>query len=229
MYYGPKTVTNGLVLAVDAADKNSYIGSGTTWTDLSGNANTGTLTNGPTFSNLNGGCIVFDGTDDYVSMTANSNTRLQNNYQTYSVYVYITSTGPNGAAFLWSVGANPTGMFLYWTTTDITVQIQTGGTYISYPVSVTNALNTWMNITYIIDNVGRTMTAYKNGALVGTSSQWTVFTPPNSVVELGSVRSTGNTGDYIKGRVSNVLLYNRALSATEVLQNYNATKTRFRL
>jgi hypothetical protein len=218
-----------LVLALDAADKNSYKGSGTAWNDISGNANTSTLINGPTFSNATGGVIVFDGTDDYVSMPMNTNTRLQNNYQTYSVYVYITSTGPNGAAFLWSVGANPTGMFLYWTTTDITLFIETSGTYINYSVSVTNALNTWMNITCVIDNVGRTMTVYKNGSLVGTSSQWPVFTPPNDVVELGSVRATGNTGDYIKGRVSNVLLYNRALTATEVLQNYNATKTRFGL
>jgi hypothetical protein len=62
---GPKIVTNGLVLAVDAADKNSYKGSGTTWKDVSGNAYNGTLTNGPTFSNVNRGVIVFDGVDDY--------------------------------------------------------------------------------------------------------------------------------------------------------------------
>ena len=162
-------------------------------------------------------------------MPVNANTRLQNNYQTLSFFVYITSIGPNGAAFLWNVGANPTGMFLYWATTDINIQIQTGGTYISYPVTVTNALNTWMNITYIINNVGRTMTAYKNGALVGTSSQWSIFTPPNSVVELGSNRATGNAGDYIKGRVANVLVYNRALSAAEISQNYEADKSRFGL
>jgi len=198
------------------------------WYDLSGNGYNGTL-NGPTSNVSNKGNLLFDGTDDYVSIPQNSNTRLQNNYQTLSFFVYITSVGPNGAAFLWNVGANPTGMFLYWATTDINIQIQTGGTYISYPVSVTNAFNTWMNITCIINNVGRTMTAYKNGALVGTSSQWSIFTPPDSVVELGSNRATGNVGDYIKGRVANVLVYNRALSAAEISQNYEATKTRFGL
>ena len=66
---GPKIVTNGLVLYLDAANKKSYPGSGTTWTDLSGNNNTGTLTNGPTFDSNNGGSIVFDGTNDYVSNT----------------------------------------------------------------------------------------------------------------------------------------------------------------
>lgn len=64
---GPNIVENGLVFAVDAADKNSYIGSGTTWKDVSGNAYSGTLTNGPTFSNTNGGVINFDGTNDYVT------------------------------------------------------------------------------------------------------------------------------------------------------------------
>ena len=229
MYFSPRIVTSGLVLALDAADKNSYKGSGTAWNDISGNSNNAILTNGPTFSSANCGVIVFDGTDDYVSMTANSNTRLQNNYQTYSVYVYITSVGPNSNASLWGVGNNPTGWWIFWSATSITLFIETSGTYISYPVSVTNALNTWMNITYIIDNVGRTMTAYKNGALVGTSSQWTVFTPPNSVVELGSNRATGIVGDYIKGRVASVLVYNRSLTAAEISQNYEATKTRFGL
>ena len=63
--YSPKIVTDGLVFAVDAANKKSYPGSGTTWTDLAG-SNDGTLTNGPTFDSGDGGSIVFDGTDDYV-------------------------------------------------------------------------------------------------------------------------------------------------------------------
>ena len=214
-----------------ATNFNPYYFGNTVWKDVSSNGNDSALVNtdSQNYFSTNAGYIAFDGTNDYVSITQNSNTRLQNNYQTLSFFVYITSVGPNAAAFLWNVGANPTGMFLYWATTDINIQIQTGGTYISYPVTVTNALNTWMNITYIINNVGRTMTAYKNGALVGTSSQWSIFTPPNSVVELGSNRATGNAGDYIKGRVANVLVYNRALSAAEISQNYETDKTRFGL
>jgi len=67
--YNPRIVTDGLVLALDAGNTKSYPGSGTTWTDLSGNGNTGTLTNGPTFDSANGGSIVFDGTNDYVQVT----------------------------------------------------------------------------------------------------------------------------------------------------------------
>ena len=214
-----------------ATNFNPYYFGNTSWRDVSSNGNDSSLlnTDSQNYFSTNAGYIQFDGTNDYVSITQNSNTRLQNNYQTLSFFVYITSVGPNEAAFLWNVGANPTGMFLFWSPTAINMQIQTGGTYINYPVSVTNALNTWMNITYIINNVGRTMTAYKNGALVGTSSQWSIFTPPNSVVELGSNRATGNTGDYIKGRVANVLVYNRALTATEISQNYEADKSKFGL
>ena len=217
--------------ASSATTFNPYYFGNTVWKDVSSNGNDSALvnTNSQNYFSTNAGYIAFDGTNDYVSITQNSNTRLQNNYQTLSFFVYITSVGPNEAAFLWNVGANPTGMFLFWSPTAINMQIQTGGTYINYPVSVTNALNTWMNITYIINNVGRTMTAYKNGALVGTSSQWSIFTPPNSVVELGSNRATGNAGDYIKGRVANVLVYNRALSAAEISQNYEADKSRFGL
>jgi hypothetical protein len=214
-----------------ATNFNPYYFGNAVWKDVSGNSNNSSLVNtdSQNYFSTNAGYIQFDGTNDYVSMPMNANTRLQNNYQTLSFFVYITSVGPNGAAFLYSVGVNPNGMYIFWQTTSINIQIQTGGTFITYPVSVTNAFNTWMNITCIINNVGRTMTAYKNGALVGTSSQWSIFTPPNDVVELGSNRATVNAGDYIKGRVANVLVYNRALTAAEISQNYEADKSKFGL
>ena len=102
MYYGPKTVTNGLVLAVDAADKNSYRGSGTTWTDLSGNNYNGTLTNGPTFNGGNMGSIVFDGTDDYSLTTFSNSSNLINDPTTnggiisFSVWVNVISNTIGG-------------------------------------------------------------------------------------------------------------------------------------
>ena len=67
--HSPRIVTDGLVFCVDAGDKMSYPGAGTTWTDLSKNRNNGTLTNGPTFNSANGGSIVFDGTNDYANMS----------------------------------------------------------------------------------------------------------------------------------------------------------------
>ena len=68
--HSPRIVTDGLVLYLDAANTKSYPGSGTTWTDISGKSNNGTLTNGPTFDSGNKGTIVFDGSNDYVSETS---------------------------------------------------------------------------------------------------------------------------------------------------------------
>lgn len=73
-YRGPHIVTDGLVLALDAANPTSYPGSGTTWRDLSGNNNSGSLVNGPTFNSVNGGSIVFDGSNDYVNIPYAGNT-----------------------------------------------------------------------------------------------------------------------------------------------------------
>jgi len=66
---GPKIISNGLVLYLDAANNKSYPRTGTTWYDLSGNNNNGTLTNGPTFNSANGGSIVYDGADDSVNLS----------------------------------------------------------------------------------------------------------------------------------------------------------------
>ena len=99
---GPKTTTNGLIFCVDAADKNSYPGTGTTWTDLSGNANNGTLTNGPTFNGSNGGVIVFDGTDDYSLTTFSNSSNLINDPTTnggiisFSIWINVISNTVGG-------------------------------------------------------------------------------------------------------------------------------------
>ena len=79
MYTGANIIRNGLVLALDAASKNSYPGTGTTWTDLSGNNNNGTLINSPTFSSTNEGIFIFNGTTQNISLPS-SLTRLNTNY-----------------------------------------------------------------------------------------------------------------------------------------------------
>ena len=89
--HGPSIITQGLVLALDAADRNSYPGTGTAWTDLSGNGNNGTLTNGPTYNSANGGSIVFDGSNDYVNFSYNSSLNIGGLNITLSSWVRPTS------------------------------------------------------------------------------------------------------------------------------------------
>jgi hypothetical protein len=218
--------------ASSATQFNPYYFGNTVWKDVSSNGNDSALvnTNSQNYFSTNAGYIAFDGTNDYVSISSpNTNTRLQNNYQTISFFVYITSVGPNACAFLYTVGGNANGVSIGWLTDSVRFFISNGASNLNYTVNMTNALNTWMNITCIIDNVNRTMTAYKNGSLVGTSSQWSAFTPPSSAVTIGNNSMTGNTGDFIKGRIANVQVYNRSLTATEISQNYESDKTRFGL
>ena len=96
--HSPSLVLSGLTLCLDAANTKSYVGSGTTWTDLSGNSNTGTLTNGPTYSSANGGSIVFDGTNDYATISFNSVFNVTSNPFTVIVWnkKNTSSNGYNG-------------------------------------------------------------------------------------------------------------------------------------
>jgi len=233
MYYGPKTVTNGLVLAVDAADKNSYVGSGTTWRNLSGNSNTGTLTNGPTFNTSNGGTIVFDGVDDYVSVSSAQSLNPGTNSFTIDYWCKINSsyascaleargTGnlygflavayyPGGYMSLLLNGANDPSQNIYLTTTT--------------PIQ----FNVWNYQSIVVDRSTQQIIFYYNGYQTGNKVNIT----DTGTIDPGSGYIYWIGGDLggspMNGNIPILKQYNRALSATEVLQNYNATKTRFGL
>ena len=224
--YSPKTVTNGLVLSLDAANTKSYPKSGTTWTDLSGNSNTGTLTNGPTFSAGNMGDIVFDGVDDYISGTNNSSLQLLNDL-TIGAWVKLGSGGnASQGIFEKMININYSGYgitrqddyFKFWT--------GGGGTF-----AYTNS-----NITYSSGNnwyyvVGRRM-AGNNRLFINSILQTDSQSPPLS--DSGEVYVIGRyysniANFYFVGNIAQTSLYNRALTDAEILQNYNATKSRFGL
>jgi len=208
---GPTIVTNGLVLALDAGDKNSYPGSGTTWSDLAG-SNNGTLINGPTFDSGNGGSIVFDGVDDKVTTTIPYYTTATINLWVYPIagfglFQYGDSTG------------TPLCLLDY-TNTDLRVYVI--DYYINYPSVLT--LNQWNNICLTLNYSSLQYTLYINSVLQGNGSiQSSVV--QNGLIILGdhNFRTNGNC------KIAATQIYNRVLSASEVLQNYNATKARFGL
>ena len=214
--YSPKTVTNGLVLSLDAANTKSYPKSGTTWTDLSGNSNTGTLTNGPTFSGANGGSIVYDGTNDYTSTNFKPSGE-----RSYFIWVKFSSlthssgyqlTGTQESNAFTYIGIENGGGIYYY------AGASTGGS-IGNPVTV----NTWVNIGFALFPDG-SRRVYKNGIEIhyNTGGLGGTATLEFSV---GCVNQT----HFITGNISQVSIYNRAITSTEVLQNYNATKSRFGL
>ena len=226
MYYGPRIVSNGLVLCLDAANKRSYPGTGTTWTDLSGNSNNFSLINGPTFSNTNLGNIVFDGADDYLLISSlvwdyNVNFTIQFWFNTNS----LGGVNGYGLFFNGSTGAN-TNRVQIAGTSDGSIYLNTvgssvGDAFVSAAGLVT--VGKWFNFA-AVRNSG-VITTYLNGTSVASGNvNYSVSQQSNLYV--GFVRSSGALW-YLNGRMSSILINNRSLSAIEILQNYNATKSRF--
>ena len=219
---GTNIVTDGLVLYLDAANTKSYPGSGTTWTDLA-DRKTGRLTNGPTFSSANGGSIVFDGIDDYISLNL-ANVPNLTNPLTVCAFVntsIITSSnqviyGPeaNGSDN-WISISNNRAQILATELPDVNNFFLTSTTVIQS--------DTWYYITGIVNN--NVIQLYINGVLEATSDTQ-VFTAAswNSPTRIGQ-RATGQFP--FNGRIAHLQGYNRALSGQEILQNYNATKKRY--
>ena len=224
--YSPKIITKGLVLSLDAAHNKSYPRSGTTWTDLSGNNNTGTLTNGPTFSDSNGGVIVFDGTNDYMTSPTSTSFNFGTGDFTVEMWVYPTSvkgfslldfrineTNPNGNAF---VIATSTSSPLYaWV-------VYQGGNQIVGPTVVANQ---WVQL--IVNRVGTSVKMFLNGVQIG--STWTTS---NTFTDGAFVLGTDYplNARFFQGNVSSIKVYkSKGLTSDEIRQNYNATKSRFGL
>ena len=221
----PTIVQSGLVLNLDASNPSSYPGSGTTWTDLSGNSNTGELVNGPTYSSSSGGYIVLDGIDDYV--TVPNNTTLNSNVATVSIWFqYATVNSYYGSLIS---KADPSGTFNGWNiwiyNNVISAQIK-GSPSTTDLTGVSISTNTWYNAT-LVSVSGGTSRLYLNNALLASAS--TVSYTVTNTQPLRIARAIDTFWSYFGGNIGGVLLYNRALSADELTTNYNITKTRFGL
>jgi hypothetical protein len=222
--YSPKIVTDGLVLYLDATNSKSYVSGSTTWSDISRGGNNGTLTNGPTYSSANGGSIVFDGVNDYVDVTTTSN--LTNPLTICAFVNTSVTTGSNQVIYgpsangqdNWLSISNNRAQILATQTSDVNNFFTTGTTTIQ--------ANTWYHITGIVNN--NVTSLYINGVFEAVSSvQAFTIGGWNSAARIGQRATTGQFS--FNGRIASVYGYNRALLAQEVLQNYNATKTRFGL
>jgi hypothetical protein len=224
MYYGPRTITNGLVLALDAADKNSYKGSGTTWKDLTSNASNGTLTNGPTFNARNGGNIVFDGVDDYVSIPSNSNFNNGNNI-TVEAWVLCTNWSSYTHPMIVAKGINVE--WILWKSNDVGYIGKLGWRAAGQAYSTTSLPNNvWCQCVGSVGSAGTKV--YLNGVLESTSGT-TTFTTGNVNVTIAAGLVTGSPANLLGANVAITKIYNRQLTDAEVLQNYNAVKPRFGL
>ncbi len=229
---GTKIVTNGLVLALDSADKNSYPGTGTTWRDLSGNAYTTTLTNTPTFSNNNQGILTFDRTLSQYAETAASFPSLSNwTIESWVKFTTIPSANTTVSAIITNVFNGSNINFSLNTDVDGTAN---KGIYVAFyngtwryaPFHAPSA-GVWYH--YVGTYDAATIRMYVNGSSYSSASYASVSSSGGTVRIARRWDTDTSVGNFINGSIPTVKIYNRALTATEVLQNYNATKTRFGL
>jgi hypothetical protein len=221
---GPNIITDGLVLCLDAADKNSYPTTGTTWTDVSGNDNNGTLTNGPTFDSANGGSIVFDGVND--SVQGNTSAFKRNNGEEITVSAWIRPQKLSGS--YQDIVTNRLNTSYNW----ILYQHTTDGALAFHGTAQNKSnyiptLNNWINVTVTV-NSSQICLLYVNSSLEFTVNNYQYGPSTENRLWIGNGAYESSFEPYL-GRIAIVNIYNRALSATEILQNYNATKSRFGL
>jgi formylglycine-generating enzyme required for sulfatase activity len=227
-------VTDGLVLWLDASNKPSYPGSGTTWTDLSGNKNNGTLINSPSYSVSNSGLLSFNGTNQQTTIIDPSILRNQN----FSVSLWIRPRTQSTAIIAildfdhgfapaqgWVIQSEDatTNRRYYLGWYDGTNFQPTTGAGIG--IQITN--NVWQNITYTKN--GTTLIGYNNGASVYTPSAAANANVSYITGRNTTIANAASFARYFNGDFGTIIIYNRVLSAGEVLQNYNALKSRFGL
>ena len=223
--YSPQITTSGLVFYVDAGNRRSYPGSGTTWNDLAGSDKHGTFVNGPTFSATAGGSIVFDGVDDYVSSsfstTATTNITLQ-------CWVNITDTSKKGGFMRIGSGGDGYAIGVGNNTMD-SLGNEIIGLFpnIRWIDTNTNYGTGWKFVTFML-NASSVPSIYVNTTLIGSYSG-TAPTTPTPGLYIGRVVGNEEPGiaRAFQGNIATGMVYNRTLSATEILENFNATRSRF--
>jgi len=220
--YNLNIVTDGLVLCLDAANKKSYPGTGTTWTDRSGGNNNVTLVNGVGFGSNNGGVLTFDGVNDHA--TAGNFF----NYQAFTINLWV-NPGSTQAQYADILDNNHTGAQNWVLQQNSTNQNQYN--FLVFGASAQNSATgnfnltagVWVNLTFTYD--GTKVRGYNNGVLFATGGA--LGTTINYSNQSFNIGRWGGGGRYWEGEYGSLHAYNAALTAAEVLQNYNATKGRF--
>ena len=221
---GPDIITDGLVFSVEAGSTRSYAGSGSTVNNLI-SSTTATLTNGTGFSTSNGGLWTFDGTDDYIQV--NTTTTPATGAFTIEFIYQISNTGGRGGMFERNPYSPYNGVTLgQGGPNNWCFSVHSSSQNVSYcaPYPTTN---TWYHDVGVYDGVN-TVTFYRNGVLLGTTTGSTLgnLDTGGTRDDLRIFRRDSNSG-VIGGKVANFRTYNVALTAAQVLQNYNAQKNRF--
>jgi hypothetical protein len=225
---GPNVIMNGLVLYLDAANPKSYIYGSTTWNDVSRSGNNGTLINGPTFNNANGGSIVFNGSNNYTNLGTNINFANYNTGFTIGFWVKVLNTSQTNRYLfskLTTDGTDNQFSVIYGYASN-TFELYTGASGANQTIRTNSQIvindTNWHFLYY---TVGATTTGYLDGVSRFTNTYGSLtFTSSTNTNYISTFNGSQNHGNL---SVANMVIYNRILSATEILQNFNTTRARF--
>lgn len=212
-------VTTGLQLYLDAGNASSYPGSGTTWTDLSGNSRTGTLTNGPTYSATNGGSIVFDGSNDYVQCTGS----LTVTAATFVAWIKRNGSQGQYDGILFSRGSNTTGMN-FQTSNQLGYHWNDAGNTYNWASGLTIPDATWCMIAVSVTSTAATAYLCQTG---GTTTATNTVNHASSLLNDIKLAQDDAGSRFFNGNIAIAQLYNISLSAGQVSQNFQAGRARF--
>ena len=231
---GPNSVSNGLVFQLDAANFRSYSGSGNTANGLVSGIG-GTLVNGTGFSSANNGSFFFDGTNDYIEVSNSNLLTFETNPFTIDFWLYSTYVHSGGALYrtILSSYDNYNGIYQTYFFLGLFNNGSTLNNFVSFlnsqsgnlmlPLGANINVNEWTNVTFTrLDN---NLVCYKNGVSVSTAISTNNFSGTRNARIGGGVEQV-NT---FQGSISLMKLYNRALSATEIQQNFNAMRERYNI
>ena len=229
---GPNIITDGLVLHLDAANTNSYPGSGTSWTDIGGKGNNGTLTNGATFNSGNMGHIAFDGTNDYVDITSLpviSNTSAM----TMEAWVYLDNLDNDFQCIGTWERTTRHWQFMPAGSTNHHLNISIAGSAYSVGTTSAPATGVWQCLAV-------TFTGGGESSLNTTNTSIYVNAVSQSLQNTGSTGTSGNdsyigtrqgfaASNFLDGSIALIRYYDKALTEAEIRQNFEAQKGRFGL
>jgi len=230
-FFSTQIVTDGLVTMYDAGDINSYPGTGNNWFDLVGNA-TLTLTNGPVFSTAGGGSIDFDGTNDYAGRTGLIN--LGQNI-TISVWFNPDAVGTTRRPLV-------ADGYSFTTADGVLTMLSGGGVNNGATITINNdnparvavantvTVGSWQNLTFVRNGTAAAnLFIYKNNANTASAAAVGNGNIDFNTTTSNNMRVAGraDAADYYDGKIAIVMMYNKALSTSELTQNYNALRSRF--
>jgi hypothetical protein len=211
-------VLSGLTLSLNPNDGSSYNGSGTTWYDISGNTADITLVNSPTYTSGTPSYFTFNGTNQ--RGTGTKTNVVPSTAYTKVIWTYLNGYNDNNL-----VSSDTGGHFMYMASSN---KIYSGhanwGNYAAYPSNASLSLSTWYNIALTFSTTNG-MTLYINGALDSTYTANKAAHGGNGSTNIAAF----GAGNFLNGRIGEVLCYNKELSGIEVAQNYNYTKTKYGL